>query len=109
MTIRLAKFAIGQVVRHRILPIRGVVVDVDPEFGHGDAWWNALPAEDRPARHRPFYHVIAEGLDHDRAAYVSEQHLVADASGEPIRHRDAGLQFAGFQDGRYRVRSNSFN
>lgn len=109
MNTRTAKFAIGQVVRHRTLPLRGVVVDVDPEFGHGDRWWNALPREDRPARHQPYYHVIAEGLDGEPAAYVSEQNLMADSSGEPVRHPDAERQFAGFRDGRYQVRRNDLN
>lgn len=109
MNTRTAKFAIGQVVCHRNLPLRGVVVDVDPEFGHGDTWWNALPSEGRPARHQPYYHVIAEGLDGDQAAYVSEQNLVADASGEPIRHPDAARQFDGFHAGRYQVRRNDLN
>lgn len=109
MLIRLAKFAIGQVVRHRDLPLRGVVVDVDPEFGHGDAWWNALPAEGRPDRHQPFYHVIAEGLEDDRAAYLSEQNLVADVSGDPICHPGAERQFAGFHDGRYQHRRDDVN
>lgn len=109
MKTRTAKFAIGQVVRHRGMPLRGVVVDVDPEFGHGDAWWDALPVEDRPERRQPFYHVIAEGLDGDRAAYVSEQNLIADSTGEPISHPEASRQFAGFYDGRYQLRRNTMN
>jgi heat shock protein HspQ len=109
MMIRLAKFAIGQVVRHRDLPLRGVIVDVDPEFGHGDAWWNALPTEGRPDRHQPFYHVIAEGLEDDRAAYVGEQNLVADVSGAPIRHPGAERRFAGFRAGRYQCRRDDVN
>lgn len=109
MNTRTAKFAIGQVVRHKTYGLRGVIVDVDPEFGHGDAWWNSLPEEGRPERGQPFYRVIAEGLDDDQAAYVSEQNLVADSSGQPIQHREAAGRFAGFQDGRYRVRRNAMN
>ena len=109
MNTRTAKFAIGQVVRHRSYPLRGVIVDVDPEFGHGDAWWDALPVENRPERRQPYYHVIAEGMDDDRAAYVSEQNLMADASGDPVSHPEASRQFAGFHDGRYRVRRNVLN
>lgn len=109
MNTRTAKFAIGQLVRHRTFPIRGVVVDVDPEFGHGDAWWDAMPEDERPARNQPFYHVLAEGLDDDQAAYVSEQNLLADASGEPIRNHEAERHFAGFKDGRYRVRPRTLN
>ena len=109
MNTRTAKFSIGQLVRHRTFPIRGVIVDVDPEFGHGDAWWSAMPEDERPERNQPFYHVIAEGMDDERAAYVSEQNLLADGSGEPIRNPEADRHFAGFKDGRYRVRPLALN
>lgn len=109
MNTRTAKFAIGQLVRHRTFPIRGVVVDVDPEFGHGDALWMAMAADERPERDQPFYHVLAEGLEDDHAAYVSEQNLLEDRSGEPIRNPEADRHFAGFKDGRYRVRSRLLN
>jgi len=109
MNTRTAKFAIGQVVRHTALGLRGVIVDVDPEFGHGDAWWDALPEEGRPARIQPFYHVLVDGLEGDHEAYVPEQNLMADASGESVRHAGASRHFVGFHGGRYRVRTNSFN
>ncbi len=109
MKPRLAKFAIGQMVRHRDLPLRGVVIDVDPEFAHGDDWWEALPLEGRPERRQPFYRIISEGLDADQAAYVCEQSLLADPSGEPIRHVEAERHFCGFRDGRYQVRRNDLN
>lgn len=109
MNGRTAKFAIGQVVRHRDLPLRGVVVDVDPEFGHGEAWWNALPTQGRPNRYRPFYHVMAEGLDDDGAVYLSEDNLVADDSGQPVRHPGASQHFDSFVQGRYQVRRDVLN
>lgn len=109
MNTRTAKFAIGQLVRHRTFPIRGVVVDVDPEFGHGDAWWDAIPEDERPPRDQPFYHVLPEGLDEDRAAYVSEANLLADQSSEPIQNPEANRVFAGFKDGRYRMRPRTLN
>ena len=34
------KFAIGAIVRHRLYPFRGVVVDVDPEFDNTDEWYD---------------------------------------------------------------------
>lgn len=109
MNTRTAKFAIGQLVRHRSFPLRGVVVDVDPEFSHGDSWWNAIPEEDRPARDQPFYHVLAEGLEDTQAAYVSEQSLMEDDSGEPISHPETTRVFSGFDHGRYRVRSRAMH
>jgi heat shock protein HspQ len=86
MKMRHAKFAIGDVVRHRVFPFRGVVFDVDPEFSNTEEWWNAIPAEIRPSKDQPFYHLFAENDESEYVAYVSEQNLVADDSGKPVRH-----------------------
>ncbi|MCD1264592.1 heat shock protein HspQ [Shinella sp. AETb1-6] len=86
MKMRHAKFAIGDVVRHRVFPFRGVVFDVDPEFANTEEWWNAIPAEIRPSKDQPFYHLFAENDESEYVAYVSEQNLVADDSGKPVRH-----------------------
>jgi heat shock protein HspQ len=86
MKMRNAKFAIGDIVRHRVFPFRGVVFDVDPEFSNTEEWWNAIPAEIRPSKDQPFYHLFAENDDTEYVAYVSEQNLVPDESGKPIRH-----------------------
>ncbi|HEV7246864.1 MAG TPA: heat shock protein HspQ [Shinella sp.] len=86
MKMRNAKFAIGDIVRHRVFPFRGVIFDVDPEFANTEEWWNAIPAEIRPSRDQPFYHLFAENEDTEYVAYVSEQNLVPDESGKPIRH-----------------------
>ena len=63
MKQRDAKFTIGEVVRHRVFPFRGVVFDVDPEYANTEEWWNAIPAEIRPDRDQPFYHLLAENDD----------------------------------------------
>ena len=86
MKMRNAKFAIGDIVRHRVFPFRGVIFDVDPEFANTEEWWNAIPAEIRPSKDQPFYHLFADNDDTEYVAYVSEQNLVADDSGQPIRH-----------------------
>ena len=86
MKMRNAKFAIGDVVRHRVFPFRGVVFDVDPEFANTEEWWNAIPVEIRPSKDQPFYHLFAENEESEYVAYVSEQNLVPDDSGQPIRH-----------------------
>src|SRR5467141_2408026 len=83
---RAAKFKIGQVVRHRLFPFRGVVFDVDPIFNNTEDWWLSIPAEIRPTKDQPFYHLFAENAETEYIAYVSEQNLVSDTSGEPIRH-----------------------
>ena len=79
MKMRNAKFAIGDIVRHRVFPFRGVIFDVDPEFANTEEWWNAIPAEIRPSKDQPFYHLFAENDDSEYVAYVSEQNLVAES------------------------------
>ena len=99
--MREAKFGIGDVVAHRFRPFRGVVFDVDPTFNHTEEWWRSIPAEVRPAKDQPYYHVFAETEDSTYVAYVSEQNLVVDESEHPCRHPQLSLVFEGYADGRY--------
>lgn len=103
---RQAKFNIGEIVRHRIYPFRGVIYDVDHTFSNTEEWWNSIPAEVRPERDQPFYHLFAENADSEYVAYVSEQNLVPDETGEPVRHPQVGEMFERLSDGSYRVRSD---
>lgn len=86
MKERKAKFSIGEVVRHKVFPFRGVIFDVDPEFANTEEWWNSIPAEVRPSKDQPFYHLLAENDDSEYVAYVSEQNLVSDESDTPLRN-----------------------
>ena len=104
MNAHLAKFAIGQVVRHRIFPFRGVIFDVDPEFANTEEWWESIPEEIRPRKDQPFYHLRAENDQNTYVAYVSEQNLLPDDSGQPVGHPHAALLFEGFEDGHYHMR-----
>jgi heat shock protein HspQ len=99
-----ARFAIGEVVRHRLLDFRGVIFDVDPEFANSEEWYEAIPEEMRPAKDQPFYHLLAENNEDSYVAYVSQQNLVVDESDEPIDHPAIETLFDGFDDGRYRLR-----
>ncbi|MCZ6860332.1 MAG: heat shock protein HspQ [Alphaproteobacteria bacterium] len=99
--MRIAKFHIGEVVRHRIFPFRGVIFDVDPEFNNSEEWWRSIPKEVRPRKEQPFYHLLAENDETTYIAYVSEQNLLTDDSGEPCRHPEIGEMFTGPEDGRY--------
>jgi len=101
---RQAKFKIGQIVKHRIHPFRGVVFDVDPTFANTDEWYEAIPAELRPSKDQPFYHLFAENDVTEYIAYVSEQNLLVDTSGEPIRHPQVDEVFERDPDGEYRVK-----
>ncbi|MCO5065629.1 MAG: heat shock protein HspQ [Rhizobiaceae bacterium] len=96
-----AKFRIGQVVRHRIFPFRGVIFDVDPQFANTDEWYEAIPAEVRPRKDQPFYHLLAENAETEYIAYVSEQNLLDDPSGDPVRHPQIGELFDRLPDGGY--------
>jgi heat shock protein HspQ len=104
MSTRLAKFAIGQVVRHRIFAFRGVIFDVDPEFANTEEWWQSIPEDVRPRKDQPFYHLLAENDQGSYNAYVSEQNLLPDDSGQPVGHPHTQLIFDGFQNGHYQLR-----
>ena len=84
--IKSAKFRIGEVVKHRLFSFRGIVFDVDPEFDNTDEWYQAIPEDIRPAKNQPFYHLLAENDDTEYVAYVSEQNLLIDDNGNPLRH-----------------------
>jgi len=94
--MRKAKYNIGEVVHHRIFPFRGVIFDVDATFSNTEEWWNAIPADIRPHRDQPFYHLLAENEEGEYIAYVSEQNLVPDNSGEPVHHSQVEDFFIGF-------------
>lgn len=106
MTARLAKFKIGEVVRHRVYPFRGVIYDVDPVFSNTEEWWESIPAEVRPHKDQPYYHLFAENAETEYVAYVSEQNLLPDTSGEPVRHPQVGEMFERLDDGSYRIRAD---
>lgn len=96
-----AKYHLGQVVRHKKHPFRGVIFDVDPQFANTEEWYQAIPEDSRPKKEQPFYHLLAENEQSYYVAYVSEQNLVADYSGEPVDHPDIEDLFGPFQDGTY--------
>jgi heat shock protein HspQ len=102
--IRNARFQIGQVVRHRLYPFRGVIFDVDPTFSNTEEWYKSIPSEVRPSKDQPYYHLLAENADTEYIAYVSEQNLVADASDEPLRHPQVAEMFEDLKDGVFRFR-----
>jgi heat shock protein HspQ len=82
--VRQAKFALGQIVKHRIHGFRGVIHDVDPEFANTEAWYQAIPKEVRPYE-----------------AYVSEQNLLPDAESGPVTHPMVERLFTGLSGDRY--------
>ena len=97
-----AKFKIGQIVKHRVHPFRGVIFDVDPEFANTEEWWESIPEEIRPRKDQPFYHLFAENETSYYVAYVSEQNLLPDNSGEPVDHPEVPDFFTGLEGNHYR-------
>jgi heat shock protein HspQ len=109
MNIRKTRFTIGQVVRHRVYPFRGVIVDVDPEFNNSEEWWQSIPEEVRPRKDQPFYHLLAENEDTSYVAYVSEQNLLIDESGIPVNHPEVTQVFGELLGNSYAIPSSYRN
>lgn len=105
--MRTAKYRIGQIVRHRIFPFRGVVFDVDPTFDNTEEWWLSIPEDIRPTKDQPYYHLFAENEETEYIAYVSEQNLLPDETGEPIRHPQVSEIFSTIKDGIYQSRGET--
>src|ERR1700730_15036063 len=101
-TIRHAKFRVGAVVKHRVHPFRGIVFAIDPVFNNTEEWWRSIPEELRPRKDQPFYHLLAENAQSEYIAYVSEQNLLPDSSGAPLRHPQVRELFKLEDDGNYR-------
>ncbi|BDA84573.1 DNA-binding protein [Aureimonas sp. SA4125] len=99
-----ARFFIGQVVRHRVFPFRGVIFDVDPEFDNTEEWYQSIPQDVRPRKDQPFYHLFAENAETEYVAYVSEQNLLPDDTDAPVRHPQVNEMFDGPIDGAYRIK-----
>lgn len=104
-----ANYAIGQVVRHRLFPFRGIIFDVDPVFANTEEWYQSIPAEVRPRKDQPFYHLYAENDDTEYVAYVSEQNLLPDHNDEPLRHPQVKALFEKAEPGFYRAKTRSYN
>jgi heat shock protein HspQ len=99
--MREAKYSVGEVVKHRFYPFRGIVYDVDPEFGNTEEWWLSIPADIRPKKDQPFYHLLAENEETEYIAYVSEQNLLPDKTGDPLRHPQIDELFVEDEHGRF--------
>ncbi|MBM3568361.1 MAG: heat shock protein HspQ [Alphaproteobacteria bacterium] len=106
---RQAKFQIGQVVKHRVYPFRGVIFDVDPSFNNTEEWWQSIPEHVRPRKEQPFYHLLAENAETTYIAYVSEQNLLVDETGKPVRHPAITELFGRHENGFYRPKAIKTN
>jgi heat shock protein HspQ len=107
--MRQAKFKLGEVVKHRVFEFRGVIFDIDPVFNNTEEWWLSIPENVRPSKDQPFYHLFAENSETEYVAYVSEQNLLPDTTGEPVRHPQVNEVFERDDDGRYKPRHSVLN
>jgi heat shock protein HspQ len=99
-----ARFAIGDVVRHKLYDFRGVIFDIDPVFANSEEWYQSIPEDARPAREQPYYHLLAENGDSSYVAYVSQQNLLADGAAGPVDHPSLQQLFDEFNGERYPLR-----
>jgi len=109
MGTRAAKFGIGELVRHRLFPFRGVVFDVDPKFANSEEWWLSIPEGVRPSKDQPYYRLLAENAETTYEAYVSEQNLIPDPAGGPVRHPNVAHMLGRFLGDRYEPRLQKAN
>ena len=108
MAVNIAKFSIGDVVKHKHFDFRGVIYDVDFEFNNSEDWYQSIPKDVRPKKDQPFYHLLAENNEITYEAYVSEQNLISDDSDEPIKHPLIEEIFTGKKGSSYFKPSNWF-
>ena len=104
-----ARFGIGDIVRHRVFDFRGVIFDIDPVFANSEEWYQAIPEDIRPNRDQPFYHLLAENAQTHYVAYVSQQNLLADETGEPVAHPEVPSYFGEFRGSHYVMRPSYAN
>jgi len=104
-----ASFNIGQVVKHKYYPFRGVVFDIDPEYANTEEYLMSIPQKIRPTKDQPFYHLLAENSETEYIAYVSEQNLEIDDSDEPISHDELYNFYGDYVDGSYKLLNNLKN
>ena len=95
------KFAIGQLIHHRLFNYRGVVADVDAVFEGTEGWYQQA-ALSRPPKDQPWYHVLVDG---GANTYVAAENLESDPTPSEIRHPLLKRFFASFYKGRYYTES----
>ena len=98
------KFAVGELIHHKLFDYRGVIADVDRNFQASEEWYRAV-AKSRPPKDQPWYHVLVHGSDH--STYVAERNLEADSAAGPIEHPLVEQFFEGFENGRYTRRGSN--
>ncbi len=90
-------FQTGQLVRHKELNYRGIIVDIDGHCLDASCWEEASLAKINP--HQPWYHVLIDGSD--QVTYVCEEKLIKEDSKNKISHPLLLQFFTKLEDGQY--------
>ncbi len=93
-----AKFAVGELVHHKLFDYRGVIIDIDPQFQLTEEWYQTM-ARSRPPKDQPWYHVLVHNAMHQ--TYVAERNLELDKNLEAILNPMLEEYFTRFSNGRY--------
>lgn len=94
---KVAKFNIGDLVIHKRIRYRAIVVDVDPIF-QASGNYNPQASQHEFATRNPWYRLLVD--DSSQVTYVEECMLIADPSQQPINNPNIHNYLRG-QEGRY--------
>ena len=83
MMDKVAKFNIGDLVIHKRIRYRAIVVDVDPLF-QASGNYNPQASQREFATRNPWYRLLVD--DSSQMTYVEETMLIADPSQQPINN-----------------------
>lgn len=80
---KIAKFNIGDLVIHKRIRYRAIVIDVDPIF-QASGKYNPQAIQHEFATRNPWYRLLVDGSS--QMTYVEECQLIPDSSQEPINN-----------------------
>lgn len=101
---RIARYNIGQVIRHRLYEMRGVIFDVDASPAASD-----IGPMQGPGAPGLFYRMFAVDDQIPYVACIAEQDLLPDQSGEPVNHPEISGLLEVDEGGGYRRRKRLMN
>lgn len=94
---KVAKFNIGDLVIHRRMRYRAIVVDADPIF-QASGNYNPQASQREFATRNPWYRLLVD--DSSQVTYVEECMLIADPNQQPINNPNIAHYLRGYE-GRY--------
>ena len=94
---KIAKFNIGDLVIHKRIRYRAIVVDVDPLF-QASGYYNPQAGKHEFATRNPWYRLLVD--DSSQMTYVEECLLITDPSQQPINNPNINNYLKG-HEGRY--------